>query len=35
LPGESVAAKAIRDWRRARAAIGRRPAVFLLLADGR
>ncbi len=35
LPGESVAAQTIRDWRRARAAIGRRPAVFLLLADGR
>ena len=35
LPDESVTAKTIRDWRRARAAIGRRPAVFLLLADGR
>jgi 16S rRNA (cytidine1402-2'-O)-methyltransferase len=35
LPGESVTAKTIRDWRRARAAIGRRPAVFLLLADRR
>jgi 16S rRNA (cytidine1402-2'-O)-methyltransferase len=32
LPGESVTAKTIRDWRRARGAIGRRPAVFLLLA---
>lgn len=33
LPGESVTTRTIHDWRRAKAAIGRRPAVFLLLAD--
>jgi 16S rRNA (cytidine1402-2'-O)-methyltransferase len=33
LPAESVATKTIAEWRRAKAAIGRRPAVFLLLAD--
>lgn len=33
LPGESVSTKTIGDWRRAKAPIGRRPAVFLLLAD--
>ena len=33
LPTESVATRTIADWRRAHAAIGRRPAVFLLLAD--
>jgi len=33
LPGESVTTKMIQDWRRAKATIGRRPAVFLLLAD--
>ena len=33
LPGESVQTKSISDWRRAKSAIGRRPAVFLLLAD--
>lgn len=33
LPGESISTKTIGEWRRARAAIGRRPAVFLLLAD--
>ena len=33
LPTESVTAKTIQEWRRAKAAIGRRPAVFLLLAD--
>jgi 16S rRNA (cytidine1402-2'-O)-methyltransferase len=33
LPGESVQTKPIAEWRRAKAAIGRRPAVFLLLAD--
>jgi 16S rRNA (cytidine1402-2'-O)-methyltransferase len=32
LPGESVTSKSIREWRRAKAAIGRRPAVFLLQA---
>ncbi len=33
LPTESVTTKTIQEWRRAKAAIGRRPAVFLLLAD--
>lgn len=33
LPGESISTKTIGEWRRAKAAIGRRPAVFLLLAD--
>ena len=33
LPSESIATKSIADWRRSRAPIGRRPAVFLLLAD--
>jgi 16S rRNA (cytidine1402-2'-O)-methyltransferase len=33
LPGESIATKTIAAWRRAGAAVGRRPAVFLLLAD--
>jgi len=33
LPTESVTTKTTRDWRRAKAAIGKRPAVFLLLAD--
>jgi 16S rRNA (cytidine1402-2'-O)-methyltransferase len=32
LPGETVSSKTIGEWRRAQAAIGRRPAVFLLLA---
>ena len=31
LPSESVFTKAVADWRRAKATIGRRPAVFLLL----
>jgi len=31
LPSESIVTKAIADWRRAKATIGRRPAVFLLL----
>ena len=35
LPGETVKTQSIKQWRRARAAIGRRPAVFLLLADSR
>jgi len=35
LPSESVATKAIADWRRAPPAIGKRPAVFLLLAQHR
>jgi 16S rRNA (cytidine1402-2'-O)-methyltransferase len=33
LATESVTTKTIQEWRRAQAAIGRRPAVFLLLAD--
>lgn len=33
LPGENISTKTIGEWRRAKAAIGRRPAVFLLLAD--
>jgi 16S rRNA (cytidine1402-2'-O)-methyltransferase len=32
LPGEEIATRSIAQWRRARAVIGRRPAVFLLLA---
>ena len=32
LPGESIATRSVRDWRRAPPALGRRPAVFLLLA---
>lgn len=35
LPSESITTKSIADWRRAGSAIGRRPAVFLLLADSR
>lgn len=34
-PGESVQMKSIADWRRAVPAIGKRPAVFLLLAAGK
>jgi len=33
LPAESIVTKAIADWRRTKPAIGRRPAVFLLLAQ--
>ncbi len=33
LPSESIATRSIAEWRRAAAPIGRRPAVFLLLAD--
>lgn len=33
LPGESIRTLHIDAWRRAKAVIGRRPAVFLLLAD--
>ena len=33
LPSESVSTKPIAQWRRAKAVIGRRPAVFLLEAD--
>ena len=34
LAGESIVTKPISEWRRAAAPIGRRPAVFLLLANG-
>lgn len=34
LPSESITTRNIAAWRRAGVAIGRRPAVFLLLADG-
>ena len=33
LPGETVHSRSIREWRTLKCAIGRRPAVFLLLAD--
>ena len=33
LPTETVTSKAVAEWKRAGAAIGRRPAVFLLLAE--
>jgi 16S rRNA (cytidine1402-2'-O)-methyltransferase len=33
LASESVTTRAVAEWRRAKAAIGRRPAVFMLLAD--
>ena len=33
LPGESIRTLHIEAWRRAKAVLGRRPAVFLLLAD--
>ncbi|MGH8669601.1 MAG: SAM-dependent methyltransferase [Burkholderiales bacterium] len=33
LPSESIATKSIANWRHAGSTIGRRPAVFLLLAD--
>ena len=32
LPSESIATKSVADWRRSKPAVGRRPAVFLLLA---
>jgi 16S rRNA (cytidine1402-2'-O)-methyltransferase len=35
LPGENVTTKPIAQWRRAGFTVGRRPAVFLLLADPR
>jgi 16S rRNA (cytidine1402-2'-O)-methyltransferase len=35
LPSESITTQSIADWRRSRTSIGRRPAVFLLLADPR
>jgi 16S rRNA (cytidine1402-2'-O)-methyltransferase len=33
LPGETIATRRVADWRATRTPIGRRPAVFLLLAD--
>lgn len=33
LPGETIATRRVADWRAAGTPIGRRPAVFLLLAD--
>jgi 16S rRNA (cytidine1402-2'-O)-methyltransferase len=33
LPGETIATRSVAEWRRAKAVLGRRPAVFLLLAD--
>jgi 16S rRNA (cytidine1402-2'-O)-methyltransferase len=35
LPSESITTKSIADWHRSPTSIGRRPAVFLLLADPR
>jgi len=35
LPTESIITRNVQQWRRAGAALGRRPAVFLLLADAR
>jgi 16S rRNA (cytidine1402-2'-O)-methyltransferase len=32
LPSESIRSQAVADWRRSRPALGKRPAVFLLLA---
>ena len=33
LPGESITTRTVAQWRRAKPLLGRRPAVFLLLAD--
>jgi 16S rRNA (cytidine1402-2'-O)-methyltransferase len=35
MPSESIQTRSVADWRRSRTPIGRRPAVFLLLADAR
>jgi 16S rRNA (cytidine1402-2'-O)-methyltransferase len=35
LPSEAIKTLTVAEWRRSKAAIGRRPAVFLLLADSR
>jgi 16S rRNA (cytidine1402-2'-O)-methyltransferase len=35
LPSESIKTMPVAEWRRARAEVGKRPAVFLLLADCR
>ena len=33
LPGETIRSASVADWRRSRIALGKRPAVFLLLAQ--
>jgi 16S rRNA (cytidine1402-2'-O)-methyltransferase len=33
LPSETIATKSVAQWRRSKPSVGRRPAVFLLLAD--
>jgi 16S rRNA (cytidine1402-2'-O)-methyltransferase len=35
LPGETISSRTISGWRRKPAPPGKRPAVFLLLAQGR
>ncbi len=35
LPNETIHTRSIQEWKMLKSAIGRRPAVFLLLADGR
>jgi 16S rRNA (cytidine1402-2'-O)-methyltransferase len=35
LPSETIASRSVAQWRRAKPVLGRRPAVFLLLADSR
>ena len=35
LPGETISTRSVAQWRKAPARIGKRPAVFLLLADRR
>jgi 16S rRNA (cytidine1402-2'-O)-methyltransferase len=35
LPSETIATRSVAEWRRAKSVLGRRPAVFLLLADSR
>ena len=35
LPGETIHTRSIREWKTVKTPIGRRPAVFLLLADSR
>jgi len=35
LPTENIKTRSVADWRRERTQVGRRPAVFLLLADSR
>jgi 16S rRNA (cytidine1402-2'-O)-methyltransferase len=33
LPSETIATQSVAQWRRSKVSVGRRPAVFLLLAD--